>query len=393
MGEKAGNKLSDILKFEYGANYEDKEAKAELLQQSNGLAEQMKQRFNMNESFMQGEMNITSSSKGDAIKQSIKFAALTQMRGKSVQDAIAATHRFEGNEYVQVYGENIYGDVNVINKTKVRSRGLTYSGNFSLNFEYSLKSLKCVNPRVAMMDILTNFLILTGNYGAFWGGETRFYGQRSIGPQFGDTGKLRNGDFKGYYKSLITDVKAGFENISLANGGDGDLWSGIKNIAGGALQGLLGNLLGGNIGVAGSAQITPALLSGDPTGYWHVTVGNPLDPIAMIGNMAVTKTSVQFNDVLGYDDFPTEIKFTVDLEHCMPRDNASIENMFNGAKGRFYAFTDANILNDFADVDTMVAFQQKTYPQTHQNIDIDFDSQSRPISINKLKVIGANLGK
>jgi hypothetical protein len=77
----------------------------------------------------------------------------------------------------------------------------------------------------------------------------------------------------------------------------------------------------------------------------------------------------------------------------MPRDNASIENMFNVAKGRFYTFTDANILNDFADVDTMVAFQQKTYPQTHQNIDIDFDSQSRPISINKLKVIGANLGK
>ena len=393
MGEKAGNKLSDILKFEYGANYEDKEAKTELLLQSNGLAEQMKQRFNMDESFMQGEMNISSSNKGDAIKQSIKFAAFTGMRGKSVQESIAATHRYEGNEYAQVYGENIYGDVNVVNKTKVRSRGLTYSGNFSLNFEYSLKSLKCVNPRVAMMDILSNFLILTGNYGAFWGGETRFYGQRSIGPQLGDAGKLRNGDFKGYFKSLITDVKSGLDNISLANGGDGDLWSGIKNIAGGALQGLLGNLLGGNIGVAGSAQITPALLSGEPTGYWHVTVGNPLDPIAMIGNMAVTKTTVQFNDVLGYDDFPTEIKFTVDLEHCMPRDNAAIENMFNGAKGRFYSFTDANILNDFADVNTMVAFQQKTYSQTHQNIDLDFDKQSRPISINKLKVIGANLGK
>jgi hypothetical protein len=246
---------------------------------------------------------------------------------------------------------------------------------------------------VAMMDILSNFLILTGNYGAFWGGETRFYGQRSIAPQFGDPEKLRNGDFKGYFQSLISDVKTGFENISTANGGNGDIWSGIKNIASGALQGLLGNLFGGNIGVASTAQAPAALLSGEPTGYWHVTVGNPLDPIAMMGNMAVTKTTVQFNDVLGYDDFPTEIKFTVDLEHCMPRDNASIENMFNGAKGRFYSFTDGNILNQFADVDNSAAFQNRTPDQTSQETNIDFDSNSRPINISKLKVIAANLGK
>lgn len=394
MGEKSGNKLSDILKFEYGANYEEKEAKVEMLQHSGGLAEQMKQKLGVAESFMQGEMTAQEAGgRGQLAKQAVKFAVLTGMRGKSVQEAIAASHRFEGNEYGQVYGENIYGDVNVVNKTKVRSRGLTYNGNFSLNFEYSLKSLKCVNPRVAMMDILTNFLILTGNYGAFWGGETRFYGQRSIGPQLGDAAKLRNGDFKGYFKTLLTDVKSGFENISLANGGEGDIWSGIKNIAGGALQGLLGNLLGGNVGVAGSAQVSSALLSGEPTGYWHVTVGNPLDPIAMMGNMAVTKTSVQFNDVLGYDDFPTEIKFTVELEHCMPRDNAAIESMFNGAKGRFYAFTDANILNEFADINSMSAFREKSDYQKSQQIDIDFDKDSRPISINKLKVIGANLGK
>ena len=330
---------------------------------------------------------------GGLVKQAVKFSALTGMKGKSVQESLAASHRFEGNEFAQVYGENVYGDVNVINKTKVRSRGLTYGGNFTLNFEYSLKSLKCVNPRVAMVDILSNFLILTGNYGAFWGGETRFYGQRSIAPQFGDPEKLRNGDFKGYFKSLISDVKSGFDNISHANGGNGSLWDGIKNLASGALQGLLGNLLGGNVGVAGAAKAPVALLSGEPTGYWHVTIGNPLDPIAMMGNMAVTKTTVQFNDVLGYDDFPTEVKFTVELEHCMPRDNAAIENMFNAAKGRFYAFTDAGLLKSFTEVDNMGAFQPITAAQRNQQMDTDFDKNSRPINISKLKVIGANLGK
>ena len=395
MGEKTGNKLSDILKFEYGANYEKKEAKVEMMKNvDGGLAAQMRDKFNVSQSFMEGTMTSQEAGgRGGLVKQAIKFSALTGMRGKSVQDAIAASHRFEGNEYATVYGENIYGDVNVINETQVRSRGLTYSGNFSLNFEYSLKSLKCVNPRIAMMDILSNFLILTGNYGAFWGGETRFYGQRSIAPQFGNPEKLRNGDFKGYFQSLLSDVKSGFENISTSNGGDGSLWDGLKNLAGGALQGLLGNLFGGNVGVAGTAEAPIALLSGAPTGYWHVTVGNPLDPIAMIGNMAVKKTSVQFNDVLGYDDFPTEIKFTVDLEHCMPRDNASIENMFNGAKGRFYAFTDAGILNQFADVNNMGAFQEINADQRSQQTNIDFDKNSRPINMSKLKVIGANLGK
>ena len=31
MGEKTGNKLSDILKFEYGANYEEKDAQVQML--------------------------------------------------------------------------------------------------------------------------------------------------------------------------------------------------------------------------------------------------------------------------------------------------------------------------------------------------------------------------
>ena len=393
LGEKAGNKLSDILKFEYGANYEEKEAKVETLANTDGgLAAQMREKFGISEAFMSGN-DTGNNGRTAMVKSALKFSALCGMRGKDVRDAIASSHRFEGNEFAQVYGENIYGDVNVINKTKVRSRGLTYNGNFSLNFEYSLKSLKCVNPRIAMMDILSNFLILTGNYGAFWGGETRFYGQKSIAPQFGDPEKLRNGDYKGYFQSLLTDVKSGFESISTLNGGSGDLWDGIKNLAAGALQGLLGNLFGGNVGVAGTAQAPIAILSGAPTGYWHVTVGNPLDPIAMMGNMAVTKTTVQFNDILGYDDFPTEVKFTVDLEHCTPRDNASIENMFNGAKGRFYAFTDAELLNLYADVDTTGAFQQRNAEQTSQQTNIDFDKNSKPIDISRLKVIGANLGK
>lgn len=382
MGEKTGNKLSDILKFDYGANWEDREGKVESIQNPDGgLAAQMKGRAGITEEMMRGESAIGGSSSATAQMKSLwMMSAMANGKGVNVQDVFAKQHQYPENTFNARYGEQLYGDVNVVNHVKIRSRGLTFSNNFSLTFEYSLKSLKCVNPRIAMMDILSNFLILTGNYGTFWGGETIFYGNRSIAPQYGDPKLLRDGKFGAYLASLAGDVKEGFRKITQMDAINGPedffkgLWNGIKNVGSGFLQGLVGNLLGGNIGVAGEGLAVPALLSGAPSGFWHVTIGNPLDPIAMMGNMAVTKTSVQFSDALGYDDFPTEIKFVVDLEHCMPRENSQIENMFNGAKGRFYSFTNGDILNAYKTVDSLENFRKDNEEITDHETNIEFDT-------------------
>ena len=407
MGEKTGNKLSDILKFDYGANWEEREGKTESLQNPDGgLAAQMRKRGNVEE-LLRGEAQMGGSNSITSQTKSLwLMSAMAAGKGKSMTEAMAAQHRYEGNTFNARYGEELYGDINVVNKVKLRSRGLTFSNNFSLTFEYSLKSLKCVNPRIAMMDILSNFLVLTGNYGAFWGGETIFYGNRNIAPQYGDPDLLRNGQYGAYLKSLAGDVREGFRKISISDDGStpdsflGKLWNGVKTIGSGFIQGLVGNLLGGNIGVAGEGQAVPALLSGAPSGFWHVTVGNPLDPIAMMGNMAVTKTSVQFGDALGYDDFPTEIKFVVELEHCMPRDNSMIENMFNGAKGRFYSFTNGDILDAYRTIDSMQNFQQdKNMTEQEKNMTFTVDgkytktpSSHKKISTNNtIRTIGGFL--
>lgn len=405
MGEKTGNKLSDILKFDYGANWEDKEGKTESIQNPDGgLAAQLKKK-NVDlsgEQQMGGKNSITTQSRG-----LITFAAAALGKGVSVSQALSSQHQYEGNAFNARYGEELYGDVNVVNKVKLRSRGITFSNNFTLTFEYSLKSLKCVNPRIAMMDILSNFLILTGNYGTFWGGATIFYGNRNIAPQYGDPNLLRAGKYGDYLRSLVGDVKEGFQKISQSDhiNATGVNWidniiTGAKNIGSGFLQGLMGNLLGGNIGVAGEAVAPQALLSGAPSGFWHLTIGNPLDPIAMMGNMAVTKTSVQFSDMLGYDDFPTEVKFTVDLEHCRPRDNAGIESMFNAGKGRFYSFTNGDILNAYHNIDTMQNFQ-KNNTMTEQSRNQTYDRNSgepmntpsthRSSNNNVIKTIGGFL--
>jgi hypothetical protein len=57
----------------------------------------------------------------------------------------------------------------------------------------------------------------------------------------------------------------------------------------------------------------------------------------MVGNLVCTGIKLEFNDELGPDDFPTELKATITLEHGMPRDRAGIESMFNKGRGRIYS--------------------------------------------------------
>ena len=65
------------------------------------------------------------------------------------------------------------------------------------------------------------------------------------------------------------------------------------------------------------------------SGFWHVTIGNPRNPIAVIGNLIIDKTEMSFGDTpLGLDDFPTELKVSVTLKHCKPRDMVGIGHMF-----------------------------------------------------------------
>ena len=88
------------------------------------------------------------------MKSIFMMSAMAMGKGKNINDVMASQHQYEGNTFNARYGEQLYGDVNVVNKVKLRSRGITFTNNFTLTFEYSLKSLQCVHQRIAMMAIL-----------------------------------------------------------------------------------------------------------------------------------------------------------------------------------------------------------------------------------------------
>ena len=86
-----------------------------------------------------------------------------------------------------------------------------------------------------------------------------------------------------------------------------------------------------------SIPVMNSLLVGDPVGEWHLTIGNPLRPIACIGNLLCTGTTIEpVSNTLGYDDFPVDWKVTVKLKHAMPLDRAGIEMIFNAGQRRTY---------------------------------------------------------
>ena len=320
MGEKTGNKLDDILKMSYGLNY--KEVKSEMEDISSGDGGYTTQPF-------YSKMGGVGRATADAFK------------GISSRQKFASQNMSTGDKLGTTYANFVIGPVNVIDSTNIRDKGMKFSNDLKLTFEYELKSLNYINPKIAMIDVISNMLTMTYNNGQFFGGGQRYYGSAgAVASQFGDINKLKQGDFSGYIGSVVTDVETGFKNVFGGGTGEFNLDNGIEGLLK-VGKTMLGNMLGGflsdNVGAVSGTQATKALISAEPTGDWHVTVGNPLNPIVTMGNMYCDNTTMILGQGLGYDDFPMEVKFEIDMKHGKPRDKGDIENMFNAGRGRIYA--------------------------------------------------------
>jgi hypothetical protein len=116
-----------------------------------------------------------------------------------------------------------------------------------------------------------------------------------------------------------------------------------------------------------------SFLTGAPIGEWHLTIGNPCNPIAMIGNLICDDVAIEFGEALGPDDFPTSIKATFTLKHARARERGEIESIFNRGDGRLYQSSQNTSSNQqsfgsFADVAGNVLTEQ-TAQQNLQNGD------------------------
>lgn len=293
------------------------------------------------------------------------------------------------NPYAQGgYLQDLYREpYNVINKTMYRKPGLSGgimggSTGVDLKFEYSLKAIGHINAKAAMLDIMANVLATTHYRGNFWGGETRFYLNKGLFPLLDTTQTIQfvrsiwTGNFDNAANDFIGLVKDAFGGelpttdailalLKTANSntntptGQGEIQDSNIPVSGTAITGAAQagtasglipqklkdmaaiDLLAGMFNLTGgdgnpSIPNFQALRTGAPVGEWHLTVGNPFKPIAVIGNLICSGVEITFNDELGPDDFPTEMTVAVKLKPGMSRANQDIESVFNDGFGALY---------------------------------------------------------
>jgi hypothetical protein len=336
LGEAPGNTMGEILKFSNGFGWTEAEA---------GVQE------------IESKKQLSSGKFGGIVQTNAVLSAMAN--AGSGRDAVAANANKQNagyDSFKNTYPNHVFGPLNIIKKVLVREQGLKFEQEFKLKFEYELRAFEGANPKIMMMDQLANILALTYNNAPFWGGSVRYISDGAVAKPLGNLSKLREGDYLGFAGSIVDDMGKMFKGAGAGfSGAAGALMNGDIGGVLGALKDnkFLNNLIGGSamelFNTPQGGQAVASLLTGDPTGQWHVTVGNPLNPIMVVGNLCLHDCSITFDGGMGIQDFPERMTAEITLKPGRPRDKAEIESMFNAGRGRFYLQPD-----DVADINKTV---------------------------------------
>lgn len=320
------------------------------------------------------------------------------------QDAYDKIAGANVDPFDSTFRNRIKGPINRIDAVKKREAGIKFSQTLNIKCSYKAKAIGGINPKAALLDVLGNCLEMVSPHAIFWGGGHRFMVKPQIYPfhdggwrdsfmarvydgkllgkdgaiatvmsGFTKVGKNEDGSFNfdtmkdslgrilgnglGLLGEAISSLSNMFGGVDFLTNASDKLFGGAANASGqseadvrknaknkkrGLLSSLeqmwhnrmLANTMMPNINAGGN------ILIGEPVGEWHLTIGNPLNPIMVIGNLICSEMKVSWDEELGPDDFPEGFSVDYTLEHAMARDSDAIQSMFNRGMGKFYALPD-----------------------------------------------------
>jgi len=279
------------------------------------------------------------------------------------------------------YDQNrIYEPPNRVWDTHKYEGRLVFNQDITLVFRYTLRSYENINPKSAFLDLIGNIQTVTYRAGSFWGGRNEVYGPQGnssvynkanawIDKAFDKLGgfwtSIVSGDFDiaqvqewlnnaietagEMLQSAVNKSEQVLQDATGQNGEQGQqrvqeqVTSGLQGAMKkmqewnskyhwtDALKGMIKNQLG-----RPAMYAFNSLLTGEAVGPWHLTIGNPKNPILVMGNLILENAETQHLGPLGIDDFPTEIKVTVQLKHAKSRDSIDIQKMYTKGVGSIY---------------------------------------------------------
>lgn len=369
------NKLEDIVKFQTKETWKEISAEDEE-QQSREDTTKLGALFSIgNPQYMQAFARGTAGSANSILGNFANSSEVFSNKGQYEDNPAMNGSHYDTHK--------VYTPRGTVQQTHIYEGKLEFTHSFRLVFDYELRAYENINPKAAFLDLLGNVLVTCYRKGTFWGGAHRLIGAPGMGMTNG--WKMAN-DFienfsglAGTGGSFLQNLLSGGKNGTNARDSQqqaGEHVDNIKDLAkeawsalttGGAINlgsifenGLEGMLKNG----LGRPQVYAfhALLTGEPVGLWHVTIGNPRNPILSMGNLIIESTDYQFYGPLGIDDFPSGLKVIVNLKHAKPRDATEIANMFTkGQTSINYNFIGANSKNNFTNFfDDTGKFDNKT---------------------------------
>lgn len=315
-----GNDMSNLLKYSFNMPYS--EVKAEW-QEVNSGADNGKGMLNgIAAAFDSSYRKQYISGHGGSAFNNFANTFFKVPFGPGYSDGPYETSFIDKNNNVKLYGN--------IDKVKTIYRrgeeGLAFDQSITIVFDYELRAYNGINARQAMLDLLSNILNVTFTTGGWWGGGYIGTGmhQNSIFNNM-EIFKCKGGftEFMDAFQKDYHTISSGIQNQIKAQGG---FLNTIKNL----LNNLGGMLLGGMLNSLGrpARAATNSLLSEQPTGMWHLMIGNPNHPIMSMGNMVLKNTTIQHFGPLGIDDFPTNLRVTCELTRGKGKDLNEIEKMY-----------------------------------------------------------------
>jgi hypothetical protein len=255
------------------------------------------------------------------------------------------------------------GSPNLVKEAKRRklvkegeySSGIDYTFSIEVTTEYEQKFIGGLDPTKAFYDIIANIAAFGTDNAVFF-----LNGAGNAAKKFSDTISLLRDNPKqaisniianivSELNSLLNDIKKTFETKFFKSSGNNNDSGFVnaenneseqKNIANDLIKKAIDGILLAIEGVVKKYEVrilgVVNMLTGNPSGTWHVTIGNPKRPIFSSGDMYCTRVTIDLGETLAFNDLPSTIKVKFTLQNSRPLGKQEIMSRFMQGVGRTY---------------------------------------------------------
>lgn len=304
----------------------------------------------------EGILNFKLYNLGD---NSLFFALLSALDGDAAKGNLISGTKENGfgigKDKVGNFLNEPGGNPNLIRKAAMRRIGgegsLKSEISFTCEFEFEMRYIQGVDPGVLMLDLISNCARMGTSVSQFRF-DIEFLQSETIQ-------RIINGDFEIEIEALfskLTDVAEdmGAKLLTFLGGVGKSVTEAFKKkevnfsaMGEGAKSVLLNT---SQMILSRYRENIKHALSGEtglPSSSWHLTVGNPKNPIVSCGDLVLSDSTLTLGKELGYNDFPNSFTYSVNLKSARERGRNEIERIFNAGRGRFYVYANPSDNPDY----------------------------------------------